>query len=126
MLLRDVAYVIAAWFDVLDNRLERMARNFNTRGRKNTSTSSRGELEPDNITTIRLCREFPPASPLLDDGAPSPPSELSADQRNRSLGWMPTTPHTFPMRKVLSLRVTKVVSSVPNHVSSTRNSKTES
>ena len=91
MLLRDVAYVIEAWFDVLDYRLERDGPELpNTLWKENTSTSSKGELEPDNITTIPYfgCREFPAHFALLDDDAPSPPSELPADQRNRSLGWM--------------------------------------
>lgn len=90
-LLRDVAYVIHAEVIIKDSRMERG-----------------GETLPDNIAAGKHlaifkrkaaagqyrhhpclgCREFPAYFTLLEDNAPSPPSELPAADRNRNLGWM--------------------------------------
>jgi CRISPR-associated protein Cas5d len=91
MLLRDVAYVIAAWFDVLDNRLERDGPELPqhaVEGKHLDIFKRRTRAGQYYHHPYFGCREFPAHFALLDDGAPSPPSELSADQRNRSLGWM--------------------------------------
>ena len=65
MLLRDVAYVIEAWFDVLDYRLERDGPELPKLWKENTSISSKGELEPVSTTTTPTldAANFPPTSP---------------------------------------------------------------
>jgi CRISPR-associated protein Cas5d len=91
MLLRDVAYVIAAWFDVLDYRLERDGPELPQQaveGKHLDIFKRRTRAGQCYHHPYFGCREFPAHFALLDDGALSPPSELTADQRNRSLGWM--------------------------------------
>ena len=90
MLLRDVAYVLAAWFDVLDYRPERDGPELPKQAveGKHLNIFKRRTRPDSTTTTPTLGAEFPAHFALLDDGAPSPPSELTADQRNRSLGWM--------------------------------------
>jgi CRISPR-associated protein Cas5d len=90
-LLRDVAYIIHAEIIIRDSRMERG-----------------GEKLPDNIAAGKHlaifkrkaaagqyrhhpclgCREFPADFTLLADDAPSPPSELTETDRNRTFGWM--------------------------------------
>jgi CRISPR-associated protein Cas5d len=90
-LLRDVAYIIHAEIIIKDSRMERG-----------------GEKLPDNIAAGKHlaifkrkaaagqyrhhpclgCREFPADFTLLADDAPSPPSELTETDRNRTFGWM--------------------------------------
>jgi CRISPR-associated protein Cas5d len=83
LLLTDVAYVIEAHFELsaragADDDPAKHAAMFRRRAEKGQCFH-------------RPClgaREFPADFALLAEGAPSPPCELPADQRERDLGWM--------------------------------------
>lgn len=90
-LLRDVAYIIAASFDVLDLRMERGGPEL-----------SRQAIEGKHLDIFKRkartgqyrhhpyfgCREFPASFSLLEATSPEPKSELAEEQRNQRLGWM--------------------------------------
>jgi len=79
-LLCDVAYVIAARFEIVsgENNPGKHLDMFNRRARTGQCFH-----QPYFGT-----REFPAAFELIEPGAPLPVSHLPEDQRNRSLGWM--------------------------------------
>ncbi len=90
-LLRDVAYVIEAHFQILDYRFEKNGSElsehdcsgkhldmFNRRAR-----SGQCFHQPSLGT-----REFPARFKLIEPNSTVPDSELPEDQQNRSLGWM--------------------------------------
>jgi len=90
-LLRDVAYIIEAHFEILDHRFEKngpeLAANdcaakhldmFNRRAR-------RGQCFHQPCLGNR---EFPARFTLIEEDQPLPPCELPPEQLNRPLGWM--------------------------------------
>jgi CRISPR-associated protein Cas5d len=90
-LLRDVAYVIEASFEVLDLRLERGGPEL-----------PRAAIEGKHLDIFKRkarsgqyrhhpyfgCREFPANFTLLEEHSLVPTSELPELQRNQRLGWM--------------------------------------
>lgn len=90
-ILRDVAYVIEAHFEILDRRFEKNGPElsdhdcagkhldmFNRRAR-----SGQCFHQPSLGT-----REFPARFTLIEPDSPLPNSELTEDELNRPLGWM--------------------------------------
>jgi len=80
LLLRDVAYVIEARFEVLagDDGEEKHFAMFSRRARQ-------GQYFHHPYLG---CREFPASFRLLEEGEPLPASELPEADRNRDLGFM--------------------------------------
>lgn len=97
-LLRDVAYVIEAHFELTakagtDDNVGKHLDQFNRRARKGQCFH-----QPCMGT-----REFPAHFALIEPDAPLPMTELTLEQQNRDLGWMlhdidfarQNTPHFF-------------------------------
>ncbi|MCG3179511.1 MAG: CRISPR pre-crRNA endoribonuclease Cas5d [Phycisphaerae bacterium] len=78
MILRDVAYVIEARFELLDPA-ETVEKHYNIFKRR----AERGQCFHRPYLG---CREFPADFAWID--GPIPPSELPSDQRGKDLGWM--------------------------------------
>jgi CRISPR-associated protein Cas5d len=90
-LLKDVAYVIEAGIKILDYRFEKNGPEIppNDCAGKHLDMFKRRALKGQCFHQPCLGnREFPARFQLLDDDSPFPPCELSADQKNRPLGWM--------------------------------------
>ena len=79
--LRDVAYVIEAHFDLRTDTADAAAKHLSMFNRR--AASGQCFHRPCLGT-----REFPAEFALLPDGAALPPSTLPAEQRDRDLGWM--------------------------------------
>lgn len=79
-LLRDVAYVIEARFEVVKG---------SDGPDKHYAMACRRARQGQCFTRPYLgCREFAADFALIEEGDPLPSSELPADQANRDLGWM--------------------------------------
>ena len=90
-LLRDVAYIIDASFEVLDLRMERGGPEL-----------PRKAIEGKHLEIFKRkarsgqyrhhpyfgCREFPAYFTLIEEHSPLPASELPESDRNQRLGWM--------------------------------------
>lgn len=90
-LLRDVAYVIEAHFDILDRRFEKGGPELPEKdcAGKHLDIFKRRARTGQCFHQPSLGnREFPARFELIDDGAPFPESTLPPEQRNRHLGWM--------------------------------------
>jgi CRISPR-associated protein Cas5d len=90
-LLRDVAYVIEARFEVLDFRFERGGAELEPRaceGKHLDMFKRRARVGQCFHQPYLGCREFPAAFRLVESDSPLPKSMLPEDQRNRHLGWM--------------------------------------
>lgn len=82
-LLVDVAYVIEAHFEPTAR-----AGPDDTPAKHISMFNRRAESGQCFHRPCLGTREFPANFKLIAQGAPLPPSELPADQRNRDLGWM--------------------------------------
>lgn len=91
LLLRDVAYVIEAHFDVLDFRFERGGPELPAKdceGKHLDMFTRRARAGQCFQQPYFGCREFPVRFTLLEPGDPLPESTLPAADRQRNLGWM--------------------------------------
>lgn len=91
LLLRDVAYVIEAHFDVLDHRFERGGPELPAKdceGKHLDMFTRRARAGQCFQQPYLGCREFPARFALLETTDPLPASALPAADRNRNLGWM--------------------------------------
>jgi CRISPR-associated protein Cas5d len=91
LLLRDVAYVIEAHFDVLDFRFERGGPELpaqDCEGKHLDMFTRRARAGQCFQQPYFGCREFPARFTLLEPGDPLPESTLPPADRQRNLGWM--------------------------------------
>lgn len=91
LVLKDVAYVIEARFDILDRRFERGGAELSEQecaGKHLAMFSRRAAAGQAFQQPYFGCREFPAAFELLAPGDPLPATELSETERNRDLGFM--------------------------------------
>lgn len=91
LLLRDVAYVIEAHFDVLDFRFERGGPELpaqDCEGKHLDMFTRRARAGQCFQQPYFGCREFPARFTLLESTDPLPESTLPAADRQRNLGWM--------------------------------------
>lgn len=82
-LLRDVAYLIEAHFELTDR-----AGESDTPAKHLSMFNRRAAAGQCFHRPCLGCREFAADFALLPEGAPPPPSNLPDDQRERDLGWM--------------------------------------
>jgi CRISPR-associated protein Cas5d len=90
-LLRDVAYVIEAHFEIRDHRFEKDGPELtsNDCAGKHLDMFRRRARKGQCFHQPCLgTREFPARFTLVEDDESLPASELTPDQRNRPLGWM--------------------------------------
>lgn len=90
-LLRDVAYVIEAHFDLLDSRLEKGGPEIpaNEAAGKHLDIFRRRARAGQCFHQPCLgTREFPARFQLLEPGDPTPTPDLPPEQLNKELGWM--------------------------------------
>jgi len=91
LVLRNVAYVIEAHFDVVERTLESGGPKMSEEvcAAKHISIFNRRALSGQAFHQPYLgCREFPAHFALIAEGEPFPPCELPEDQRNKDFGWM--------------------------------------
>ena len=91
LVLRDVAYVIEAHFDVLERTLESGGTEMPEEvcAAKHISMFNRRAARGQAFHQPYFgCREFPAHFALLPDGEPIPPCELPPEQRDKDFGWM--------------------------------------
>ena len=91
LVLRNVAYVIEAHFDVVERTLESGGSKMSEEvcAAKHISIFNRRASSGQAFHQPYLgCREFPAHFALIAEGEPIPPCELSEDQRNKDFGWM--------------------------------------
>lgn len=91
LLLRDVAYVIEAHFDVLNFRFERGGPELpahDCEGKHLDMFTRRARAGQCFQQPYFGCREFPARFTFLEPGDPLPASSLPAADRQRNLGWM--------------------------------------
>lgn len=90
-LLRDVAYVIEARFEVIDFRFEKGGPEMEPHaceGKHLDMFNRRARAGQCFHQPYFGCREFPAAFRLIEADAPLPDSVLPDDQRDKHLGWM--------------------------------------
>lgn len=90
-LLRDVAYVIEAHFDILDHRFEKDGPELSANDCAGKHLDMFNRRARNGQCFHQPClgtREFPARFTVLDEHAPMPPHSLPPDQVNRELGWM--------------------------------------
>lgn len=90
-LLREVAYVIEADFDILDYRFERNGPEMSLNdcaGKHLDMFKRRARVGQCFHRPYLGCREFSADFELIEDDSPLPASELPESDRNRRLGWM--------------------------------------
>ena len=90
-LLRDVAYVIEAHFQILDYRFEKNGLEFSEHdcSGKHLDMFNRRARSGQCFHQPSLgTREFPARFELIEPNSSIPDSELPEDQQNRPLGWM--------------------------------------
>ena len=91
LVLRDVAYVIEAHFDVLECRFEKNGPEMAEAdcAAKHISMFNRRAASGQVFQQPYLgCREFPASFALVRDDSDMPPCELSEDQRNKDFGFI--------------------------------------
>ena len=91
LVLRNVAYVIEAHFDVVERTLEAGGPKMSEEvcAAKHISIFNRRASSGQAFHQPYLgCREFPAHFALIVEGEPLPPCELPEDQRNKDFGWM--------------------------------------
>lgn len=90
-LLRDVAYVIEAHFEILDHRFEKDGPEIpeNECAGKHLDMFNRRARSGQCFHQPCLgTREFPARFSLIEPGDAIPPCDLPAGERDRALGWM--------------------------------------
>jgi CRISPR-associated protein Cas5d len=90
-LLRHVAYVIEAHFEVIDLRFDKSGPEMERHaceGKHLDMFTRRARGGQCFHQPYFGCREFPAAFRLIEADEPLPASELPAEQRQRRLGWM--------------------------------------
>ncbi len=90
-LLRDVAYVVEAHFEVLDFRFERGGAELPAKdceGKHLDMFNRRARAGQCFQQPYFGNREFPADFRLIEADEPFPPSELPEEDRDRHLGWM--------------------------------------
>lgn len=91
LVLRNVAYVIEAHFDVVERTLEAGGPKMSEEvcAAKHISIFNRRASSGQAFHQPYLgCREFPAHFALITEGEPFPPCELPEEQRNKDFGWM--------------------------------------
>lgn len=91
LLLRDVAYVIEAHFEILDFRFEKRGPELPARdceGKHLDMFNRRARTGQCFQQPYLGCREFPAHFSLIEPGDPLPESTLPAADRHRNLGYM--------------------------------------
>jgi CRISPR-associated protein Cas5d len=91
LVLKDVAYVIEARFDILDRRFDRGGPELSEHecaGKHLAMFTRRAAAGQAFQQPYFGCREFPAAFELIAPGAPLPASELPEADRHRDLGFM--------------------------------------
>ncbi len=91
LVLKDVAYVIEARFDILDRRFDRGGPQLSEHecaGKHLAMFTRRAAAGQAFQQPYFGCREFPAAFELLPHDAPIPATELSESERTRDLGFM--------------------------------------
>lgn len=90
-LLRDVAYVIEAHFDILDYRFEKNGPELSANDCAGKHLDMFNRRVRSGQCFHQPClgtREFPARFSLLEDEDPTPVNELPQEQLNKELGWM--------------------------------------
>jgi CRISPR-associated protein Cas5d len=90
-LLRDVAYVIDAHFDILDFRFEKNGPELPAKDCEGKHLDMFNRRARSGQCFHQPClgnREFPARFTLIEPGQPLPASELPPEQLNKELGWM--------------------------------------
>lgn len=90
-LLRDVAYVIEAHFDILDFRFEKSGPELPSKDCEGKHLDMFNRRVRSGQCFHQPClgtREFPARFRLIEDGEPTPATELPPEQINKELGWM--------------------------------------
>jgi len=91
LVLRDVAYVIEAHFDIIDHRFERNGPELSANdcaGKHLDMFNRRARCGQYFHHPCLGNREFPANFALIDEGQAIPKSELSSTDQNRDLGFM--------------------------------------
>ncbi len=91
LILRDVAYIIEAYFDVLDPRFEPKGPELSENDcvGKHLDTFNRRARRGQYFHHPYLgCREFPADFALISNEADLPPIEMPPEEQNRDLGFM--------------------------------------
>lgn len=91
LVLKDVAYVIEARFDILDRRFDRGGAELSEHecaGKHLAMFTRRAAAGQAFQQPYFGCREFPAAFELIEPGAPLPVTELPENDRTRDLGFM--------------------------------------
>jgi len=91
MLLRDVAYVIEAHFDILDYRFEKNGAELSVNDCAGKHLDMFNRRARSGQCFHQPClgtREFPARFSLLEEDDIIPGNELPEDQLNKELGWM--------------------------------------
>ena len=91
LILRDVAYLIEAHFEILDFRFEKGGAELPARDceGKHLDMFNRRARDGQYFHHPYFgTREFPVSFTLIEDNAPLPASELPADQRDKDFGFM--------------------------------------
>ena len=130
-LLRDVAYLIEAHFDILDFRFEKKGPEIppNECAGKHLDMFNRRARTGQCFHQPSLGnREFPARFTLLESDAPTPESALPPEQLDKDLGWMLHDIAYLPADKKrrTASSPAKASGSAPNPVSSRPSSKTAS
>lgn len=90
-LLRDVAYVLEARFEILDYRFEKGGPDLPARDCEGKHLDMFTRRARSGQCFHQPClgnREFPARFTLIEEGDPLPPCELPPEQLNKELGWM--------------------------------------
>lgn len=91
LVLRDVAYIIEAHFDILDHRFENDGPELRANDCAGKHLDMFNRRARNGQYFHHPClgnREFPANFTLIDEGEALPPSELSPAELNRDLGYM--------------------------------------
>jgi CRISPR-associated protein Cas5d len=90
-LLRDVAYVIEARFEILDYRFEKNGPELPRKDCEGKHLDMFNRRARNGQCFHQPClgtREFPASFTFIEDGDPLPTPDLPPDQLNKDLGWM--------------------------------------
>jgi CRISPR-associated protein Cas5d len=90
-LLRDVAYLIEAHFEILDHRFEKAGPNLPAKDCEGKHLDMFNRRARTGQCFHQPCfgnREFPARFTLIEGDTPLPASQLLPEQLNKELGWM--------------------------------------
>lgn len=90
-LLREVAYIIEAHFDILEYRFEKNGPELPAKDCEGKHLDMFTRRARNGQCFHQPClgtREFPARFSLIDEGSPLPTCTLPGEQRNKELGWM--------------------------------------